>query len=73
MNKQVPHQDCQVFATHDILQGPTVKCGEEDQPSLTRIPDYLDGTCIVIYLSVVLGVFLQTRHPKGFSQFDKES
>ena len=32
---------------------------------------YLKGTCIVIFLNIVFGVWLQARWPKGFSQIDK--
>ena len=47
--------------------------------SLTRIVKkvplaiYHKGTCIVISLNVVFGVFLHTRHPKGLSQMDMVS
>ena len=47
--------------------------------SLTRIVKkvpltiYLKGTCKVILLNVVFGVWLQARWPKGFSQIDKVS
>ena len=47
--------------------------------SLTRIVKkvplmiYLKGTCVVIFLNAVFGVWLQARWPKGFSQMDRVS
>ena len=34
---------------------------------------YLKGTCVLISSSVVFGVWVQARQPKGFSQIDKVS
>ena len=53
--------------------------GVQKVKSLTRIVKkvpltiYLEGTCMVISPSVVFGVFLHMRWPKGFSQMDKVS
>ena len=47
--------------------------------SLTRIVKkmplaiYLKGMCVVIPSNAVLGVWLQARRPKGFSEIDKVS
>ena len=34
---------------------------------------YVKGTCVLISLNVVFGVWLQEIWPKGFSQIDKVS